>query len=491
MRPCPDLPERDGFPGEGTQSALVRGRFSPGYSDRSAGVADAQPSATPVVALPQRGKRCLLPPKTGVRVLLLQGPVGPFFSHLQSFLEKNGFDAWRISFNTGDRLFSSRKKQLEYRGDLAAWSAWLRNVLVAEGVDHVVLFGAERPLHDAARKQAFALGIDVVSLEEGYVRPGLVTIEHGGNNWTSPIARALPPDDFEDDGATVNRLDFRSFRAMCLWGITYYVTSALFSTGRQRHLSHRHLSLFELVAWPRNVFRWFIHQSENFDTIQKLLEHFDKRFFLVALQIPSDTQLGRAACCWTNVRLITETLSSFAKAGPKGYRLVFKVHPLDRGHSDARRMVRKIARRLGIADRVDVIDTGSLGLLTRHSAGMITINSTSGLSAIFHGVPILVVGEALYANASLATCARGKPDFNSFWKKNFVAEASLRERYLAWVQHQSLRPGDYYARAGMDAACAAIIETLCAGFVPAQATPDSAVDVAAVETTYGRTAAAC
>src|SRR3546814_10307214 len=46
---------------------------------------------------PRKKRRApALPSGTRPRVLLLQGPVGPFFRHLQQHLEDSGFDAWRI-----------------------------------------------------------------------------------------------------------------------------------------------------------------------------------------------------------------------------------------------------------------------------------------------------------------------------------------------------------------------------------------------------------
>ncbi|NKC05267.1 hypothetical protein HED55_25260 [Ochrobactrum haematophilum] len=74
---------------------------------------------------------------------------------------------------------------------------------------------------------------------------------------------------------------------------------------------------------------------------------------------------------------------------------------------------------------------------------MITINSTSGFSAIHHGVPLLVIGDAVYANKDIATCAFGNPDFDSFWKGGPVAHARLRKRYISWVRTCCLRPGDF------------------------------------------------
>src|SRR3546814_14232724 len=114
--------------------------------------------------------------------------------------------------------------------------------------------------------------------------------------------------------------------------------------------------------------------------------------------------MGEPARGWNSARLIAETLSSFAKSARADYRLVFKIHPMERGHSTDRKFIMQTACALGIADRVDVIDIGSLGLLTRHSAGMITINSTSGLSAIFHGVPLLRSDERRVGKECVSTC---------------------------------------------------------------------------------------
>src|SRR3546814_4538429 len=68
---------------------------------------------------PRKKRRApALPSGTRPRVLLLQGPVGPFFRHLQQHLEDSGFDAWRICFNAGDRFFASRKRSEEHTSEL-------------------------------------------------------------------------------------------------------------------------------------------------------------------------------------------------------------------------------------------------------------------------------------------------------------------------------------------------------------------------------------
>lgn len=394
-------------------------------------------------------------------MVLLQGPVGPFFRHLQAALDGNGFDAWRITFNAADRLFASGEKQIAFSGAKKDWAAWFAGFLVAADIDHLVLFGAEREIHAVARRQAEAAGVNIVSLEEGYLRPGFVTMERGANNWLSPVAGHLPPPDFKDETGMQQDGGFRGFPAMCAYGVTYYSVRTLFTGLAQRDLFHRRIRpVEETFLWARNLYRRFAHASSNFNTVQRLLEHHDRRYYLVPLQVAADTQLAKAALGWTSARLIMESLKSFAQSAPPTHRLVFKIHPLERGHSRDHHLVRQTARMLGVEDRVDVLDAGSLGLLTRHAAGMITINSTSGVSAIYHGVPLMVVGAAFYANDALATCARGNPDFDSFWTGGHVADERLRRRYLAWIRHSSLKPGDFYARDGIELACAGVLDLI-------------------------------
>lgn len=408
-------------------------------------------------------QRAWAPPSVsgpGMRVLLLQGPVGPFFRRLQEFLTRNGFDCQRVSFNAGDRLFSDGAGRIGFSGSLDEWADWLSAYLAAGKADCIILFGAERPVHAVARRLGRAFGVPVLSLEEGYIRPGFVTAECGGNNASSPLAGRLPPADFEACEAKPGQ-DYRGFRAMCLYGAAYYTVRQFFSGPRERALFHRRMVwLAESLCWIRNYWRLVTRRAQNFRMIERLLEHYDCRYYLIPLQVSADSQLADAAGGWNNARLISEALRSFARAANPGFRLVFKIHPLERGHSGDHRIVHETAKSLGIAGRVDVLEAGSMGLLTRHSAGMITINSTSGLSAIHHGVPLMVLGKAIYRHPMLVTHSDPQPDFDSFWNEGRTADGELRHRFLAWLRCQSLKPGDFYAADGMAEACQSVLERL-------------------------------
>jgi len=62
----------------------------------------------------------------------------------------------------------------------AEWPACLRRLLTQHRTDCIVLFGQSRLYHRDALAVAAEAGIPVVVLEEGYFRPGFVTMESGG-----------------------------------------------------------------------------------------------------------------------------------------------------------------------------------------------------------------------------------------------------------------------------------------------------------------------
>ncbi len=248
---------------------------------------------------------------------------------------------------------------------------------------------------------------------------------------------------------------------MARHGGVHYAARSLFSCGRERQFFHREINpAAEVLGWIRNGWKSLSRAREDADLCRALISDYDRRFFLVPLQVPTDANLQGAACGWTMRRLVDATLVSFAAHAPKDCRLVFKVHPMARGHGRMEREIRSVAQGNGVSDRVDILETGMLGQLTRHCAGMITINSTSGLAAINHGRPLLVIGRSVYSRPELATCAFGEPDFRRFWVSGFVAPKDLRKSFLSTIARKALLPGDFYGHRGRRVAIRAIVAKL-------------------------------
>ncbi|ANH05122.1 capsule biosynthesis protein [Shinella sp. HZN7] len=404
------------------------------------------------------------PSKSAPRVLFLQGPVGPFFRKAQALLNDSGFDAWRICFNAGDRLFARGGKILHFSGTADVWRDWFTEIVGEHGFDHVVLFGCEREIHKIAIEQCATLNIPVLSLEEGYIRPGFVTMETGGNNWRSPIAGLLPSDkDDEKPRERMRGTNFpSSFGAMATYAFTYFSVRGIFSTLSERKLFHKHKRSLapEAFYWIKNYYRKFRNLGSNYRTMERLLEHHDKKYYIVPLQVHDDSQLGAAASGWNNQKLILKSIVSFARNAPPTHQLVFKIHPMERGHSQDKQFIRQVGVLNNVSERIHILDSGSLGLMTRHAAGMVTINSTSGLSALQHGIPLAVLGQAFYRHPSLAFCVNKGIELDSFWSSGHVAPLAQRRDYLNWIAQECLHPGDYYAYEGIEVAANSLLAKL-------------------------------
>ena len=385
-------------------------------------------------------------------ILLLQGPVGPFFDKLQVSLLERRLNCTRVLFNSGDRLFCRKKKNvINFEGNLEDWKEWFNNYLKLKSPNLVILFGADRPIHSIARKICEEFEIKVICLEEGYFRPGYISAEYGGNNANSPIAGQLPDLNKETIFEALDQEDIKlfsknSFRNRCWYGFIYYFWSELASSSKERKLFHKDLKLCDqAIGWLKNFILWKIKRKQDEALFEKL---FRQEYYLVALQLDADMQSRFQSNGWKKIDLIKEVIESLANSAISKSHLVFKVHPLERGHSEHKKIIRQIARNFGIEDRVWVIQTGSIGQWVKCAKGMITINSTAGFSAIFHGIPILLLGNAIYQHDRLVYKLRNKKDLDIFWSVKGSIDKTFRMHYLSWIKENSCFEGCFYTRLG-------------------------------------------
>jgi len=117
----------------------------------------------------------------GKRVLLLQGPVGPFFRRLAKDLSLAGAQVFKVNFNGGDLLFFPAGA-INFRGRQEEWPAFFEELLDSLNIDMVLLFGDCRPIHQVASEIINRKGLDLGVFELGYIRPDYVTLERFGVN---------------------------------------------------------------------------------------------------------------------------------------------------------------------------------------------------------------------------------------------------------------------------------------------------------------------
>jgi capsular polysaccharide export protein len=396
------------------------------------------------------------------KILLLQGPVGPFFKELQEKLSEVGYSVKRVLFNSGDSLFSSGQGCVRFTGTLDAWKSWLQFEILQNRPDCIVLFGSSRPAHKMARHLADQFGIQVLSLEEGYLRAGYITAEQGGNNQHSPLVAwkhdARMPSDI---GKRIESKPMRSsFAVMSLWGATYYLARDLLSRRTDEELFHRPRESVLFLSW-----RWFAQMQRRAAAwiteipLRRAL-HRNPGFILVPLQVSNDSQIQLAARGWTTRRLVDQCLMALAQNNPH-QTCVFKLHPLERLNNKITRMIDQRARSLGIDQKnYKILHTGRIGDLTAHSSGMVLINSTSGFSALHHGVPLLVLGDAIYRHEEIATIGKDQKDIVDFCRLRQSKSPEAIAAFFEAVKSQSLLSGDFYVSAGRKEAIRNIVQKL-------------------------------
>jgi len=375
-------------------------------------------------------------------VLLLQGPVGPFFRLLSKLLDAVGAKTYKVNFNGGDCLFYGWDA-IQFRGSPEAWPEFLTSLLKQLDIDIVLLFGDCRPIHREARRIAQQCGVETGVFEEGYIRPNFITFEHGGVNGHSRIPKS--PDYFralQEKSPLPEREMGSTFWYAALWAILYYTSAAVCHPWFRSYRHHRPLALSEAWPWLLSAWRKLSLFITERGALPALTGRLSERFFLVPLQISGDSQVLQHSGFVSVADFIGKVTQSFAANSPADTTLVIKHHPLDRGYHDYRTLIKRLARELGLDGRLLYIHDQHLPTLFDHMRGAVVINSTVGLSALSHGAAVKACGRAIYDIEGLTF--QGALD--EFWREcaSFSPDRELLNRFRTFVIDETQINGNFY-----------------------------------------------
>lgn len=388
-------------------------------------------------------------------VLMLQGPLGPFFKRLACDLTKAGAQVSKINFNGGDWLFFPTGA-LAFRRHITKWPEFFEKILRDKKIDVVLLFGDCRLIHRIAHEIAVKLGVEVGVFEEGYVRPDYITLEKFGVNGYSKLFNSsdfyfkMPKLDIQPTISVGN-----TFWYSVCWAILYYQASTLLWFYFHRYIHHRPLTILEGIPWVRSIWRKFYFSLKEKGIQKKLVSSLSKKYFLVALQVHNDAQLKVHSEFNSVDEFISEVIHSFAEYAPKDTSLVIKHHPMDRGYCNYTKKINEISLKLGIASRIYYIHDQHLPTLLENARGVVLINSTVGLSALHHGTPLKVCGKAIYDLQGL-TCQDSLDDFWANIEK-YLVDHELFVRFRNYLIGHTQLNGNFYRRLNIDGSNAGLV----------------------------------
>lgn len=382
-------------------------------------------------------------------VLLLQGPIGPFFSRFSDDLTERGFNVWKVNLNGGDRLFYRKDQAIDYSGTLKEWSAYLERLLVNKEIGRIYLFGDCRAYHRVARKVAKRRGIRLFVFEEGYIRPNYVTLEEHGVNGHSPMLnRRLELNDLpkisEDailsgEKFLTKKTFFRSF----LYSTSYYLSCRFQQKRFPEYQHHRTLrAVSEGARWIRSGIRKLRFQRAEKDVLKQVIAEYDKNYFVCPLQVHCDMQVVVHSKFNSIEHFIGEVLTSFARHAAPNKAIVFKHHPMDRAYTDYRVLFENLVGELGLQGRVFYVHDVCLPTLLKNAEGTVLINSTVGMSSLFHGTPVKTLGKAIYNLPGLTT----QRSLESFWGRPGQVDRSLFAAFRQYLIENNQINGSFISR---------------------------------------------
>ena len=380
---------------------------------------------------------------SGKRVLLLQGPIGPFFRHLTQDLRAVGATVFKINFNAGDWFFYPNDA-FNYRGTMEDWPLWLEDLILRLNIDTVLLFGDCRPIHVAAHAIATRLKLDLGVFEEGYIRPDYITLERFGVNGHSNIPRQ--PEVYKKVSAPSARTQAvpKTYNLMVWYGFCYFTIGSFGKPWFIHYRHHRPMTILEALPWLRSAWRKFKYRWLEHGQQADLVKRWSNQYFLVPLQVFNDSQITVHANCINIRHFIKQTLNSFAAHAPAETLLVFKHHPMDRGYRDYSSLIRRLATRAGIAERVRYIHDQHLPTLLDHARGVVVVNSTVGFSALYHGTPTKTCGKAFYDMEGLTY----QGSLADFWQQaaEIKPDMSLYKNVRNYVITRTQLNGSFYKK---------------------------------------------
>lgn len=348
----------------------------------------------------------------------------------------------RVILNGGDLVSWGLYDGLWPKVPRPLWRSWLDWQLFEQSITDLVVFGDTMAFSAEALACARENGVKTWVLENGYNRPDWITLEPTGVNAHSCMARdARAYHDVDLSSASDEMPRLGPITPFHTVNITSYFTGVVL--GGPFFPTYRYP--YAVPLWPqifghiRRYGVWVLRRSRWGREAQGVLAD-PRPFFLACLQREGDSQLIEHSDVKSNVAFMSKVIGNFAKAAPGDHRLVFKNHPLDPGVEDLAARCRAIARKAKIADRVVFLEGGVFAQLARASKGVVAVNSTAAYAALGFGVPVKLLGRAVFDIDGLTD---SRP-MEHFWKAPGAPDGDLFARFRRRLSERTQIYGSYH-----------------------------------------------
>ncbi len=376
-------------------------------------------------------------------VIFLMGPIGTFFARLASFLEENDVKTFKVSFPLHEYGFK-KSSRLWYSDDIYKFKEYLEKIIIKENIKHIFMYGNVLIPHKLALKLCDELNrkgyiINSHIFELGYLRPNFVTLENKGVNYDSSF---INKSNFYEKQEPYERFPVpikHGLRIRKIWKLISFFNHSF---------KNYKIVEFEHKLQPKPIYLWFQLKGFILKFFYKIVEKklkkkcFSKsQFFLVILQVSTDSQILKGSKFEDNYDFIYTVIKQFSNSELKNTNLIFKHHPRDRGYNNYSKFILEVSKEFNIFDKVFYIHDFPLSKIFKNNLckGTVLINSTVGYQSLFHSVPIKPLGIAPYNLEGLAH----QDNLVSFFRKPQKVNKLLFNKFYRYILENSQINGNF------------------------------------------------
>ena len=358
-----------------------------------------------------------VPEAKGRRILIVQGDWEAGMSLLSLDLKDVGHHVGKVFFCAPDVIYQARGIQTHmFRKPLGEFDEWLRALVEQEGYDTFFLYNHYRPYNQIAWNLAQELDLGCFVFELGLIRPNCVMVFSRKDVPLTAVSRAwnqlLAGGPAPERTVTPPELCQVSTPAKLVAFCANFLFSRLTSPLFPHFVDQRDMNLWKHFKHGMIHLWRFVERGRDCEYDEVFAGELSGKYYAVPLQVHSDTQILKCSRYRTIEQFIKEVVRSFEHHAPPDTKLVFKVHPMDRGYKDYADLIVGLDHRLG-GGRLLYVDRVHLPTLLECSRGVVNINSSVGISGLVHHVPVITLGTAVYDLPELTF--RGNLD--DFWTK--------------------------------------------------------------------------
>ncbi|GGB48982.1 capsular polysaccharide biosynthesis protein [Roseibium aquae] len=395
------------------------------------------------------------------RVLFLQGPLSPLYRQMGLLVRAMGHEAFRINICAGDWLHWHGPECTSFKGRPQDFGAFVGAFMDDHRITDLVLHGDQRIYHRAAIGEGRDRGVYVAVTELGMIRPGWMTLERNGLSTVSHFPR--DPSAIrrisEDCGPVDRSPAFpSSFWLQTVPDVIYNlanVAGQVLYPHYQRHTIYHPVPEYLRGGW-RLLNK--AKRDRQADAILRDVVGKAASIFLLPLQLEGDFQLRRHSPYQSFSQVIGEVVRDFAAHAPPQSHLILKSHPLDIGVEGWGGVISSAADQARVKERVHFLDGGHLDSLFQHVHGVVTVNSTAGLDALIHGIPVKTLVPAHYDIEGMTH----QGGLSGFWNAPQPPDMDLCAAYLNAIAATIQVRGSIHNKDGVPVAARNMVERILA-----------------------------